>query len=474
MEKEEMKTKNIGHNMPPLTLDDFFVLDKDGERTGRIKLNNTIIKKYLVRTYDAVIDDYLSVTVSDSEKIGLKARANKGGSKSFHYQYSPTGKNTKGKRLNPLFYHLGYFPEMTVDIARSLVDDLKHAIKLGRDPKAVLEERKKAKKLSEVVEQWKMNVLHKAARFKAKTIKDTENRLKVWIDLESFNPRTNKVILNNRSDLNIGDMKMIDITKTHLLAWHAGITKAGEYQGNRCVDDLKVIFKWGLEQKIIKENICKFKKDELNKEYKRLEDVDPYSLSEWRALRRATLKLIKKYPRVFIACMGILLSMYTGRRYKSEVLSLKWSQVDWDANKVRLPKTKTGKSEFSINRLSRWVLNSLWKYKTRTFKGKKLKSVKSQYLFPTSRKSKLPYIQDVRKTWIKICNLANVRVEEVYLLRHTWGCLALEATNGNIKAVKDEGGWKTFEMVEVYAKINEKKLQKHSQVIGNFLARASG
>ena len=189
-----MKNKNIGHNMPPKTLNDFYLLDKDGERTGRIKLTNTICKKYLVRKYDAAIDDYTSVTVSDSEKIGLKARANKGGSTSFHYQYSPTGKNALGRRLNPLFYHLGYFPEMTVDIARSLVDDLKHAIKLGQDPKSVLEERRKAKKLLEVVAQWKMKVLHKAARFKGKTIKDTENRLKVWIDLESFNPRTNKII----------------------------------------------------------------------------------------------------------------------------------------------------------------------------------------------------------------------------------------------------------------------------------------
>jgi len=74
-----MKNKNIGHNMPPLTLNDFYLLDKDGERTGRIKLTNTICKKYLVRKYDAAIDDYTSVTVSDSEKIGLKARANEGG-----------------------------------------------------------------------------------------------------------------------------------------------------------------------------------------------------------------------------------------------------------------------------------------------------------------------------------------------------------------------------------------------------------
>ena len=46
------------------------------------------------------------------------------------------------------------------------------------------------------------------------------------------------------------------------------------------------------------------------------------------------------------------------------------------------------------------------------------------------------------------------------------------ATNGNIKLVKDEGGWKTYKMVERYAQYNEKNLRKGTEVIGNYLARA--
>ena len=97
----------------------------------------------------------------------------------------------------------------------------------------------------------------------------------------------------------------------------------------------------------------------MNEETDRLEDVDPYSHEEWRQLRMAALKLVKQQPRVFLATMGILLAMYTGRRYKSEILNLKWSQVDWDVNKIRLPETKTGKSQYSINRITRWVLRNL-------------------------------------------------------------------------------------------------------------------
>ena len=100
----------------------------------------------------------------------------------------------------------------------------------------------------------------------------------------------------------------------------------------------------------------------MNEESDSLDDVDPYTLEEWRAIRKGTMQIVKKEPRVFLAAMAILLYLYCGRRYKSEILNLKWNQVDWDANIVRLPKTKTGKSQFSINRMSRWVLRQLWKY----------------------------------------------------------------------------------------------------------------
>ena len=473
MEKE-MRSKMIGHNEPPKTIDDFLIYNQDGKSTGRVKLTNTIIKKYLVRKYDKVKDQYLPATANDSEKIGLKVKRNTGkdATVSFYYQTSPKGRNSTGKRFNPVFYHLGYFPEMKIDAARSLVENLKLAIKLGRDPRSVIEERSKAKTLIQVIDQWKKDVLNTAARFAVSSKKNTEQGLKNWIYLEAIHPRNNRIILNNKSDLNIGSMKMVEITKDDLIAWHAAVTKSGPYIANRVLDDLNLIFKWAKENKYIKENICDIKRHERNKEYKRLEDVDPYSVEELRKLRKAAIKLIKTYPRVALSCYAVLLIVQTGRRYCSELLTLRWEQIDWDANKVRLKKTKTGKSQFSINRLSRWVMRKLYQIKKDKFVNKKIKSVKAQYLFPSMRKSKSPHIQDIRKTWNKVCDLAGVRVEEPYLLRHSWACMALEATNGNIAVVKEEGGWKTYEMVDIYAKYNRRKLQKQSEVIGNFLARA--
>ena len=162
----------IGHNQPPLTIEDFLILDRDGKSTGRVKLTNTILKKYLVRTYKKEKDKYFEKILNDSEKIGLKAKINPGGSKSFFYQYLPK------KAKHPVKYHLGHFPEMKIDAARSLVEDLKQAIKLGRDPKTIIEARRNAKILSEVIAEWKEKVLYKSVRHKASTTRDIENRFK--------------------------------------------------------------------------------------------------------------------------------------------------------------------------------------------------------------------------------------------------------------------------------------------------------
>ena len=307
-----MTKKLIGHNQPPLIIEDFLILDRDGKSTGRVKLTNTILKKYLVRTYKKEKDKYFEKILNDSEKIGLKAKISPGGTKSFFYQYTP-----KGDRV-PQKHHLGHLPEMKVDAARSLVEELKQAIKLGQDPKTVIAERRNAKKLFEVVELWTNTVLNKSARFKQSSIDNIKSRLKVWLRLEAVHPRTNRIILTNRSDLNIGNKKMVEITKDDLTAYHGAISKAGRYQANRVIEDLRIIFKWA-KGKYIKENVCVFTEKDLNREYKRMDEKKPYSKHEWRLLRVAAYKLAKKNPRVFVACMGILLILYKGRRYKNEL-----------------------------------------------------------------------------------------------------------------------------------------------------------
>ena len=96
--------KNIGHNKPPENFTDQEEktdLEKLINDAGRVKLTNTIIKKYLNRKYNPENDKYIPVSVNDSEKIGMKARINAGGAISFYYSYTPKGKQ-KNERFNPV------------------------------------------------------------------------------------------------------------------------------------------------------------------------------------------------------------------------------------------------------------------------------------------------------------------------------------------------------------------------------------
>ena len=105
-----MTKKMMGHNMPPKTIDDFYIIDADGNSTGRIRITNTIMRKYLVRKINDK-QEYAERIINDSEKNGLKAKISPGRTKSFFYQYTP-----KGDRV-PQKHHLGHFPEMRVDAA---------------------------------------------------------------------------------------------------------------------------------------------------------------------------------------------------------------------------------------------------------------------------------------------------------------------------------------------------------------------
>ena len=51
----------------------------------------------------------------------------------WRFQYTQSVKLNNKKRFNFVFYTVRYFLEMTIDSTRYLVEDLKHAIKLGQE-----------------------------------------------------------------------------------------------------------------------------------------------------------------------------------------------------------------------------------------------------------------------------------------------------------------------------------------------------
>jgi len=145
---------NIGHNNPPqevrLTDGEIIILDKQ----GRINLKNSIIKK-LPRSVNEK-GDYIEKDYNDSERVGLKVRVNRGGSKMIWFRwYNKNIKNSDEGFGNFDKIVLGQFPDWKIEAARSLVDKIKQGIRLGTDPKSTFEANKAIPTFEAAIAQWK-------------------------------------------------------------------------------------------------------------------------------------------------------------------------------------------------------------------------------------------------------------------------------------------------------------------------------
>ena len=85
-----------------------------------------------------------------------------------------------------------------------------------------------------------------------------------------------------------------------------------------------------------------------------------------------------------------------------------------------------------------------------------MRDIKSKYVFPSFRSGRKPYVQDLRKSFRKLCSLAGVRVLEIYMLKHTYW------TNQDlpVEEMQEMGGWKSPEAALAYKAFNKGKEDK--------------
>ena len=154
---------SLGHNSNSKSLQDFLIIDPEtGRSTGRIKITDEIMRKYLVCKIDHSKPkgkDKIEVVINYSEVIGLKAVVKAGGTKYWYFEYKP-----KGSRTNERHTFTSKFPEMNTKDARALAKDIKHELALGKNPKDTIAERSVAKTVGAIVADWEENILSKSQR----------------------------------------------------------------------------------------------------------------------------------------------------------------------------------------------------------------------------------------------------------------------------------------------------------------------
>jgi len=458
------KENKLGHNNPPRD-------ETAPNEQGRIRLTNALIKKLKRKTKKDKNGDaqYVETIFNDTERVGLKLKINPGGSSSFFFQ--------QWDRLKkyPVKYSLGQFPEVKIEVARDLVEKIKRGITVGTDPKSVIEANKLIPTLNKVISEWKDKIMENSKSYRESTREDINSRFKIWIDLAPKKKSLQNFILAHRSTLNLGERQIHNIEKSDVLAWFKVFSMRSPQQANRTIDDLKIVIDWAMENETwkIKKNFAILTKEELNPKHKRIDMLDPYTKEEFKRIRgvimkKHTFRKNKKYPRNYAALMLILMAAFQGRRYRSEIGGVPWAKVDSDRIILDRTKTEDSRSMYELNRQTQWIIRQMKSYCKHKFKETRQIKYKT-YVFPSIRKSKVGHCFNIDKTFKTVCAEAKVRRLPVYMLRHTWGSNAV-AAGVPLDEIKDSGGWKTWSMVETYAKRDRTIRKKTSQRIATYMA----
>jgi len=162
------------------------------------------------------------------------------------------------------------------------------------------------------------------------------------------------------------------------------------------------------------------------------------------------------YPRVTTAAIELLL--YTGCRL-SEVLNLRWDEVDFEAGTIMLAETKAGRPQVVVmNAPARQVLKNL------------PQGEGSPWVLPARQNSELPLSKDaIEKTWRKIRTSAGISDVRLHDLRHTVGTYAGQS-GANAFLVRDLLRHKDLSMTGRYVNRADDPIRTLSDQVGERIA----
>jgi integrase len=310
----------------------------------------------------------------DDEVRGLGLRVTAGGAKSFIFEARIKGRN---RRMT-----LGAWPDLTVLLARKKAMKLRTSIADGEDPAADADAARKETTFGELSTTY----LEHHAHPRKKSAWQDENILRLYI------PGSWKF------------RRLSDITRADVARLHARVGEAnGHYSANRTLALLRTMFN-------------KAREWESTKADNPVHGIEPFD--EEKRERYLSLEELQKVNAALVAENDwrwhayFPLSLMLGTR-KSELLAMKWPDIDFAARTWRIPQTKSGKPHLlPLPAAAIAILESLPSRNT------------SEWVFPGEGKS--GHLMEPSKSWQRIRRRAGVPDVRIHDLRHTLGAWLTE------------------------------------------------
>jgi integrase len=315
----------------------------------------------------------------DTDVKGFGLRITAGGARSFVLNYRINGRERR--------HTIGSFPTWKVAIARKEAADLKRDIDRGRDPQAERKDARSAPTVAELADRY----LTEHADVKKKQSSAEEDRRNLRLHIK---PR-------------LGKLPVAGVTRDDIARLHHSM-RGSPTGANRVLSLLSKMFAlaetWGLRPQ--HSNPCRGVDHFPEQKRDRL-----VSAEEMARLGDA----LSRHKGYWAGPAAIRLLMLTGMR-KSEVLTLKWADVDTERGWVRLSDSKTGAKTVPIGAPALALLAEL------------PRADGNPYVLPAARQRKAGregtgHFVQVQTTWATVSRVAGIEDLRLHDLRHAFASI---------------------------------------------------
>lgn len=342
------------------------------------------------------VDDY---TYWDTQLKGFGLRLRRGADgvkKSYIVKY----RNEVGKQRKPI---IGTYPPMPPDDARKRASDMINAVQHGGDPSAEKQANRQGITMSELCDEYVTRHIRK------------HNKPSTQKRYESIIERVIKPSL--------GNMKVAAVEHNDVAKLHERMVDT-PYEANRTLTLLSPMFVFAIKQKYRQKHSNPCEEIKQYPENKRERILTPEEREKLFAFLADQEK--KQLENIYVTNI-LRLYCYTGCR-ATELLTLKWSYVNYEQKALFLPDSKTEWKSVTLNKIAASILQGIPKVEG------------NPYVF--IGKNAGTHMVNISKPWDRIRKKLELDDVRLHDLRHTYASL-LANTGASLHIIGEAIGSKT-------------------------------
>lgn len=323
----------------------------------------------------------------DDALAGFGVKALSSGGKRYVVKYRASG---GGRSASQRWYTLGSHGQLTCDEARGLAKQVLAAVARGEDPQGIKFQTRTAPRIADVWERFSSEQL---PRKKPQTRREYESQ---WRDIIA--PA-------------FGTKPVRDLARHEVDRLHKKLSTT-PYRANRVLALLSRLMSlteaWGWRDQGT--NPCRYVERFTEQSRSRY-----LSIGEIERVGEALAELTAECAVQPAAANAIKLLILTGARL-NELLAAKLSWIDWERRLIALPDSKTGAKSIFLSDAALDVLRE-----------QTAGDGKSEFIFPGRSSG---HMINLRKSWVRVCERAELGSVRLHDLRHTTASLAVGAGAG--------------------------------------------